>query len=201
MKKTIKIDYYTDVLCIWAWIVQERIIKLYKKFGKNIEIHYHYINIFGKITSKSGEEWGERVLEVASKFENIQVNEKLRLELKPTTSANAHLILKAVELISSKQKFLDFDLIIRKAFFKDAIDISDLSSLIKLANDHNINNSDLNKVINSGQAIAELMIDYKNEKKLNIKGSPTWILDNGRQVLYGNVSFPILEANILYLIK
>ena len=46
-----------------------------------------------------------------------------------------------------------------------------------------------------------LMHDYQKSKQQNIKGSPTYVIDGGRQVLYGNVGYRVLHANIEELLK
>ena len=47
MEREIIIDYYTDVLCVWAWIAQRRIDELDEQFGDTIKWRYHYVDIFG----------------------------------------------------------------------------------------------------------------------------------------------------------
>ncbi len=38
-------------------------------------------------------------------------------------------------------------------------------------------------------------------KKLGLKGSPSLVMNNGRQVLYGNVGYRIINANVKELLK
>ena len=38
-------------------------------------------------------------------------------------------------------------------------------------------------------------------EKHKLEGSPTYLLDNGRQKLYGNVGYRVLEANVQELIE
>ena len=54
----------------------------------------------------------------------------------------------------------------------------------------------VNKALNDGSAMALLMADYQQAKALSLKGSPSYIIDNGRQVLYGNVGYRVLLTNI-----
>ena len=44
---TIKIDYFSDVLCVWAYLGQIRVDELKKTFGDNVSIHYRFMPIFG----------------------------------------------------------------------------------------------------------------------------------------------------------
>jgi len=51
-------------------------------------------------------------------------------------------------------------------------------------------------LIVDGTAMAALMRSYQEAKASGLKGSPTYIIDNGRQTLYGNVGYRVLLANI-----
>lgn len=63
-------------------------------------------------------------------------------------------------------------------------------------------NADLLRTsLSDGSAIAALMNDYKICKLQTIKGSPSYVIDGGRQVLYSNVSYRVLHANIEELAK
>jgi len=44
--------------------------------------------------------------------------------------------------------------------------------------------------------MAALLKDYQAAQKLALKGSPVWVMNSGRQTLFGNVGFRILNANI-----
>jgi hypothetical protein len=37
--------------------------------------------------------------------------------------------------------------------------------------------------------------------KYNLEGSPSYIMDNGRQKLYGNVGYHVIEANVRELLE
>ena len=45
------------------------------------------------------------------------------------------------------------------------------------------------------------MGNYQQAKTLGLKGSPSYIIDNGRQILYGNVGYRVLLANIEALLN
>lgn len=210
MTKPLVIDYYTDILCVWAWIAQRRIDELNKTFGDRIELHYFYVDIFGDVKSKMNAQWKQRggytgfaehVEKSAAEFEDAHVNTKIWRDVKPATSANAHLILKAVELAHDKKKSVNLALKLREAFFVDALDIGSFDVLKALLNEYAIDLQAINTIINDGSAIAALMGDYQKSKQQGIKGSPSYVLDGGRQTLYGNVGYRVLYANIDELLK
>ena len=57
------------------------------------------------------------------------------------------------------------------------------------------------EVIDSGVAHADLEADRRDQQALMVQGSPTFILNEGRQKLYGNVGYGVIEANIKELLR
>jgi predicted DsbA family dithiol-disulfide isomerase len=49
--------------------------------------------------------------------------------------------------------------------------------------------------------MAALSSDQRSAQDLGVRGSPTWVLNDGRQMLYGNVGYRILQANIEELLR
>lgn len=205
MSTPLVIDYYSDVLCVWAWIAQRRIDELNKQLGDKIEFKYHYLDIFGDAVNKVPTQWCDRggydgfsahVIESASVYEDAPINQDVWSKTRPTSSANSHLVLKAIELAYSPQKSVDLALKFRQAFFIEAKDISNLEVLFALIEDAGLDSMQVNKAILDGSAMAGLMQNYQQAKTLGLKGSPSYIIDNGRQILYGNVGYRVLLANI-----
>ncbi|WNC67793.1 DsbA family protein [Thalassotalea nanhaiensis] len=205
MKSPLIIDYYTDVLCVWAWIAQRRVDELNHQLGENIEIRYHYMDIFGDVHNKINTQWQQKgkfegfakhVLKAASDYENAPVNADIWKSSKPTTSATSHQYLKAVELAYDANKSIDMALKFRQAFFIDALDISDVNVLNTLIEQAGLDIGIVNKTIADGRALAALMNNYQVAKQLSLQGSPSYIIDNGRQTLFGNVGYRVLLANV-----
>lgn len=210
MNKTLIIDYYTDILCVWAWIAQRRIDELNTQLGNKIEFSYHYMDIFGDVPKKIAIQWehrggytgfSEHVQSSAATFEDAHINSKIWTEVRPNTSANAHLILKAIELTYDEKKSADVALMLRSKFFIDAQNIGNLDVLFELVTAHGLDRDIIDSTIRDGSAIAALMGDYQKAKQQNIKGSPSYVMDGGRQVLYGNVGYRVILTNIQELLK
>ena len=111
------------------------------------------------------------------------------------------MILKAIELTHSKQSSIEFASLLRQAFFVEAQDISKLETLFSLLKQEAINTDKIDKVLNNGAALAALMSDYQKAHDHGIKGSPSFIMNNGRQNLFGNVDYRLLQANIEELLN
>lgn len=205
MEKPIVIDYYSDILCVWAWIAQRRIEELNEKLSGKIEVRYHYLDVFGNARNKIPKEWADRggysgfarhVADSAEPYPDAVINPNIWHKVRPNSSANAHLVLKAIEQSYGQDKSIEMALLIRQAFYIDGQDIGQLNLLFSLFDDLGINKEVIKNLLSDGCAMAALMADYQQAKVLLLKGSPSYIIDNGRQVLYGNIGYRVLLANI-----
>jgi predicted DsbA family dithiol-disulfide isomerase len=205
MTKKLVIDYYSDVLCVWAWIAQKRLDQLTLEWGEQIEFRFHYLNLFADTQQRIGQGWADKggfagfskhVIEVATPFIDSPVNKSIWLDVRPKTSMTAHLMLKALTLCEGAEAAAKYSVKLRHAFFADNQDISNndvlLSHLIACGHPTEA----IQESLNNGSAAAALAGDYQRAAELGIKGSPSWIMNNGRQTLYGNVGFRVLNANI-----
>ena len=205
MNDKVTIEYYSDVLCIWAWIAQRRLDELNQQLGDKVEIRYRYMNIFGDVHHKMKSQWQDRggfsgfaqhVKHSAEPYEDAIVHDNIWQSNQPTTSANAHLFLKAIELVAGSEFSGEIARQVRKAFYCECQDISNFSVLKSLIEPFEVNIESILQLINNGQAMAALMNDYKTANDNMLKGSPSYIIDNGRQVLFGNVGYRVLLANV-----
>lgn len=212
MNEPLIIDYYTDILCVWAWVAQRRLDELNRQLGSEITLRYQYVDVFGDLAGKMQSLWKDKgmfegfadhVHESASAFEDAPVNLRIWNEVRPATSANAHLVLKAVENTAGAEASVQLARSIRKAFFVDAQDVGALSVLFDVCQEAalGLDLAEIRASINDGSAIASLMGDYRRAHNQHIKGSPSYVIDNGRQTLYGNVGYRVLHANIEEVLK
>ena len=60
MTQPLQVDYYTDVLCVWAWIAQRRIDEIAENWAEQINLQCHYVDVFGDAVSHIGKKWSDR---------------------------------------------------------------------------------------------------------------------------------------------
>jgi predicted DsbA family dithiol-disulfide isomerase len=89
----------------------------------------------------------------------------------------------------------------RRDFFKECRDISRLDVQREIAAALGADVGATEERIRSGAAFAALAADYQEADKLRIEGSPSLVLNQGRQKLYGNVGFRLIEANVQGLLR
>lgn len=206
----ILIDYYTDVLCVWAWIAQPRLEELHRQWGSQIGIHHRYIDIFGNARSKIPAQWGsddgyqkfhDHIVHSAEPYDHSDIHPDIWTRVRPNSSVTAHLILKAIDIVGDEKQVDEMSGKMREQFFVRAVDIGNLEILLNMSVDIGLSRNDLLSVLHDGQAMAALSADLRSARDNSIKGSPSWVLNNGRQILYGNVGYRILSSNIEELIK
>ena len=212
---SIQISHYSDVLCIWAYVAERRLEELATAFVDQVSIETHYCSVFpdawGKIKKKGGfEAFNRHLREVAARFPHITVNDNVWLAARPRTSASAHLFLKAVELTEAASgddlPYLDrlstrAAREMRLAFFAEGQDIADWQVHRDVAARIGVDYGEVDRTIRSSEAVARLAIDYDLCQRNRIEGSPTFLMNDGRQKLFGNVGYRLLEANVQELLR
>lgn len=215
MSATIEIACFSDVLCAWAYVAQVRLDKLRGAWGEQIRISHHYINLFGDTATRIGAGWAERggyaafgqhVVDVCAQFPQVRVSPDVWLQCRPCTSGNAHLLLKAAQLLEQDGRVLpgaaaQLAWALRLAFFRDARDIADMAVALEVAALGGLDPGRLEALCRSGAAMAALLRDQALKEQYQIVGSPTYVLNDGRQKLFGNVGYRILDANVRELLE
>lgn len=219
-KNTVKIAYFSDILCVWAYIAQVRIDELKLKFAERIEIIPQHITLFGNTEERIGQGWKDKggfdgfnqhVYHVCEKFPHLALNPNIWKNCRPKGSGTAHLFLKAVHLFELEQNnpntdieqyllFKKIEWAIRLAFFKDARDVSDINVLFDIASEFSVSKAALTKYLDNGTAVALFCSEMALKETYKLDGSPTYLINENRQKLFGNVGYKILEANISELI-
>ena len=217
------ISYFSDVLCVWAYAAQIKLDELRRQFGDQIRVEYHFLPLFGDVSAHIDAGWGDRggavgyarhVKQVAARFDHIVIHPEIWTKNMPPTSASCHLFLKAIQLLEKsgeisaapqarfggKGLFEEAVWRCRLGFFRDLQDVADRTNQEAIAADLSLPLADIRRQIDSGAAYAALCADFDAKARHLVEGSPTFLLNEGRQKLYGNVGYRIIEANIQELL-
>lgn len=216
----VSIMHFSDVLCIWAYVAQIRMDKLEETFGDRISIQYHFTQVFGSVAAKMEQNWNHRgglqayskmVREVAAQYDHIDVHDDIWQKNTPTSSASCHLFLKAVQLVEAKDRAVQVSgqrpavervaSAMRDDFFKHLVDVSALSAQCNIAERLGLPIDKIQAEISSGAAFCALDCDLQLKEKHRVQGSPTMVFNEGRQMIYGNVGYRVIEANVQELLS
>jgi predicted DsbA family dithiol-disulfide isomerase len=217
----VKVSYFSDVLCIWAYIAQARIDAVKEKFGDTVRLDHRFCSVFGNTALKITTTWRDKgeyagfnahLRNVALQFPHIEIHPDIWLTTRPPTSTSAHLFMVAVQQWQHERESEGeagpvasiFDEVVwafRRAFFRDCRDIARWDVQCDLTEALGVDIKAIEKYIRDGTAFARLAADYQDADRMRIEGSPSFVLNEGRQKLYGNVGFRIIEANIQELLR
>ena len=220
---TIKIEYFSDVLCIWAYSGQIRMDELKRDFADEIEIEYRFVPIFGAGKQHVIDVWKDEgglqgfnahLQEVSENWPHISISPELWTGVAPESSISAHLYLKAIQLLVGKGEIDNAPLaeydgrncfeqaiwLFRDVFFREGKDIARRCVQNEIAEKLALSLPKIHELIDSGQAHAALHADDEARNNYKVPGSPTLVLNEGRQLLYGNVGYRIIDANVRELL-
>jgi predicted DsbA family dithiol-disulfide isomerase len=215
----ITIDYFSDVLCVWAYGGQIRLDELQKEYGEHIQVRYRFMGLFGDTRTRIGDGWqdggfegfGRHMQEVCRQWQHTHLHPDVWTRCRPLSCTTAHAFLKAAALCldpSGSQDDREKGRILgqlidvtRIAFFERAQDISKLSVLLGLLDGTSLGADAVVAKIENGEAYAALHADAELMKTYGVLGSPTYVFNEGRQLLYGNVGFRIIESNVRELLS
>jgi len=218
------IDHFSDVLCVWAYAAQIRVDELKRNYGDQIQLNYHFMPVFGVVEQRIGQGWrdrggyagfGEHIHQVCAQFPHVQVCEGVWCGEVPKSSAGAHLFLKAVQLLEQageiscqpqshcdgRTLFEEMAWQLRLAFFRDNKNIARLEVQLALAEQMGLPTVHLVELLHDGSAMAELCRDMELVDQHKVSGSPSYVLNDGRQKLYGNVGYKVIAANVQEIIS
>jgi predicted DsbA family dithiol-disulfide isomerase len=223
-EKSVSVCYYSDLLCIWAYVAQARLDELRGNFPGAVAIEHRFVSIFGDTRTKPGGRWADRgglegygrhVREVAERFGHVEVHPEIWTRNVPDGSFGCHAFVRGVALLvaegaigaapeaalEGRPPIEELAWRLRLAFFRDLRNIARLDVQVDVAGSMDLPVGKIRERIEDGSALAALAADHERAASHQISGSPTFMLNEGRQKLYGNVGYRIIEANVQELLR
>jgi predicted DsbA family dithiol-disulfide isomerase len=205
----VSVLHFSDVLCVWAYVGHARLTELETAFGQLVSTDVHFMTVFGDARGKLEKRWADRgglaayadhVRSVVSRFDHVSLHPDAWTRVAPTSSLGAHIFLAAVKLISA-DVFRAVSWSLREAFFRDAADISARHIQLEVGERCGLVVSELERLLASGHAHAELSRGLDLVRQYAVEVSPTFVFNEGRQRLNGNVGYRVIEANVRELLR
>lgn len=215
----ITIDYFSDVLCVWAYAGQVRLDELQQRFGDDVLVRQRFMTLFGDTETRIGKGWqdggyvgfGEHLKTVCEQWEHTHLHPDVWGRCRPRSCTTAHVFLRAVASClgldaedggdaASRTLFGALVSNVRVAFFEQAEDVGDLAVLLRLLPPTGVSPASVSEKIADGEAYAALQRDAELMATYGVQGSPTFVFNEGRQLLYGNVGYRIIESNVRELL-
>ncbi len=215
---SLEVVYFSDVLCVWAYAGQVRVDELRRQFGERITVVERFVSVYGDVPGRIAEQVGgaedareayaRKKRAVAARFDHTSMHPDCFTRVVPKSSNQAHLVLCAVRSLIADGSLDAQDggrvsrlvRAVRQAFFEQAKDVAQLEGLLGLMEAHEVPRAAIEAKLADGSAMAELSADLRMRDTLRLEGSPTYVLDGGREKLFGNVGYRIIEATVTELL-
>ena len=215
MPDTLAFSYWSDPLCIWALVAQSKLDRIVTELGDNLTIDYRIVPLFGSVAwrfehgpwAKEGVEG--RVLatrKVAEQGGRSDVSGECWREAMPASSWAPSVAIKAVFALARAGTVAAdagpaYQHALRERFFVRHANTSLRQVQLEVAEDLGLQRGPIEAMLDDGSALAAVCEDHAEKERLRIQGSPTYVFDGGRAMLYGNFEFGVLHATIEELLR
>ena len=209
------VDYYSDLLCVWAYVAQVRVDELRAQFAQRLQVVPRVFAVFGSVEDKISRQWqarggyagyAEHVQSVVARFGHVTLHTDTWAKVRPRSSLPSHLYICAAELAERRELMAAGSALrlawrLREAFFAQGQDISQQRVLAEQVERLGLDGAVLQAEIASGDAFAQLNRQQQQAQQQQISVSPTLVFNENRQRLTGNVGYRIIEANVRELLE
>lgn len=206
---TFRFSYWSDPLCIWAFVAQPKLDRVIAHFGDKIAVDYRIVPVFGSVPQRFRDGvWSESGIDgriattqrIATEHGRTDVSGEAWRSM-PASSWSPGAALKAVFALSERQEVdpkcaVDFQWRMRERFFVDEVNIALRSEQLALVEACGIPRAPVERMLDDGTALSMLWEDHAERERLCVRGSPTYVFDEGRTMFYGNFAYEPLQATI-----
>ncbi len=211
----IEFEYWSDPLCIWAYVAQPKLDAVLERYGDRLSPRYRVVPVFGSIPQRfrtgSWAEAGpegraEATRRVAHEHDQHNVDGACWLEDCPSSSWSAGSALALVHRMAdggttSRTQAERYQWRMRERFFVERQNVARRSVQLEIAEETGIPRVELERGLDDGTGVSALWEDHARREQLGLRGSPTFVFDGGRAILYGNFSEAVLNATVEELVK
>lgn len=208
-------SYWTDPLCIWALVAQDKLNRLLGEWGACLDVEYHVVPVFGSLPWRfSKGPWASggvpaRVAatrKVAEQHGWTNVSGEVWAKAMPASSWAPGAAIKAVFDLERQGLVppgagADYQWRMRLRFFVDERNVAQRGEQLALAEELGLPRGPIEDRLDDGSALAALWEDHQERETQKIQGSPTYVFDGGRAQLYGNFAWGVLHATVEELLR
>ena len=208
-------SHWTDPLCIWAYVAQDQLDQLLAEQGPRLAVDSRIVPVFGSVPwrfthgpwASGGVEGRVRATaEIAAAHGHPEVDGSCWRGECPSSSWAPGAAIKSVRLLeragaAEPGSTARYQHALRRRFFADGQNIARRSVQLEAAEVLGIARAGIEQHLDDGSALAALWEDHQEKERLKLQGSPTYVFDNGRAMLYGNFPYGVLHATVEELLR
>lgn len=204
----LKFSYWSDPLCIWALVAQQKLDRVLRQLGERLHVDYRIVPVFGSIPWRfSAGPWAKDGVEgrvvatrtIAEQGGRTDVSGECWRKAMPSSSWAPAAAIKAVFALEEghgAEVGPVYQRVLRERFFVAEKNIALRSVQLEVAEQLGLSRGPIEQRLDDGSALAALWEDHVEKERLRLQGSPTYVFDNGRAMLYGNFDYGILHSTV-----
>jgi predicted DsbA family dithiol-disulfide isomerase len=213
MPAHLKFSYWSDPLCIWALVAQQKLDRVLRELGEHIRVDYRTVPVFGSVPWRFAHgPWAKdgvdgRVLatrKIADQGGRTDVSGECWRRATPSSSWAPAAAIKAVFALEDgigEDAGPTYQRALRERFFGGEANIALRSVQLEVAEELALPRGTIERRLDDGTALAAVCEDHAEKERLRLQGSPTYVFDGGRAMLYGNFDYGILRSTIEELVR
>lgn len=212
MSRRLAFTYWSDPLCVWALVAQEKLDRLLLELGEHLDVQHHVVPVFGSVTHRFTKgAWAKEGVEgrvaatrrIAEQHGRTDVSGECWRKAQPASSWAAASAIKAVFALEEigAASGPAYQTALRERFFVHEENIALRSVQLALAEQMRLPRAAIEGRLDDGSALAAVCEDAAEKDRLHLQGSPTYVFDGGRAMLYGNFAYGILHATVEELLR
>ena len=208
-------SHWTDPLCIWAFVAQDHLDRLLAELSSRLIVDSRVVPVFGSVPwrfahgpwASGGVEGRVRITaEIAAAHGHSEVDGACWRNDCPNSSWAPGVAIKAVHALELAGGCVPgvtehYQRTLRRRFFVDRKNIGRRTVQLETAEVLGIDRAGVEQHLDDGSALALLWEDYQEKERLKLQGSPTYVFDRGRAMLYGNFAYGVLHATVEELLR
>jgi predicted DsbA family dithiol-disulfide isomerase len=211
----IEFSYWSDPLCIWALVAQAKLDRVLLELGAHLAVDYRVVPVFGSIHWRFTEgPWAKEGIDgrvaatrrIAERGGRGDVTGECWRKAAPASSWAPAAAIKAVFSMEARDETpagsgARYQRVLRERFFVNEENIARRDVQLSAAEAEGVARGPIERQLDDGSALAAVWEDHNEKERLRIQGSPTYVFDGGRAMLYGNFDYGILRSTIEELVQ
>lgn len=205
-------SYWSDPLCVWALVAQPKLDRVLQELGEHLRVDYRVVPVFGSVRWRLEKgAWAKDGVEgrvaatrkIAEQAGRRDVSGECWRKAMPASSWAPAAAIKAAIAIAGEDGALggEYQRRLRERFFVGEANIALRSVQLEVAEELGLPRGPIEERLDDGSALAAVWEDHNEKERLGMQGSPTYVFDGGRAMLYGNFEYGILKSTVLELVR
>lgn len=214
-RSRIEFSYWSDPLCIWALVAQEKLDRVLGELGRQLIVDYRIVPVFGSVPWRFTQgPWAKEGIagrvaatrRIAEQAGRADVSGECWRKAAPASSWAPATAIKAVFAMEARGECASesgslYQRTLRERFFVGEENVARRSVQLAVAEAQGLPRAPIEQQLDDGTALAAVWEDHIEKERLKIQGSPTYVFDGGRAMLYGNFEYGMLRSTVEELVR